>query len=91
MMKSTVAAVMDMTTNIMKNDVNPSIGLPKRNGTGLDGSGYNVLICPARIFAMALVKNHTPIKRHVNLTGESLETIDSPIGDKHNSPNVKIM
>jgi len=41
------------------------------------------------MFAKALVRNHTPISKHVNLAGESLDTIDKPIGDIHSSPRVK--
>ena len=33
-------------------------------------------------------KNHTPISNEANLTGANFTTIESPIGDKHNSPNV---
>jgi hypothetical protein len=33
------AAIIDMTTNIMKNAVKPSIGIPNKNGVGRVGSG----------------------------------------------------
>ena len=81
--------MVDITTNIMKNDEKLLIGIPSRYGVGKLGSGYNVLNCPASMLAKALVKNHTPIMRQQNLAGESLDTIDNPIGDMHSSPNVK--
>ena len=87
--RSITAAIIDITTNIMKNDEKVEIGIPKRYGVGKLGSGYNVLNWPASMLANALVKNHTPIMRQQNLAGESFDTIDNPIGDMHSSPNVK--
>ncbi len=43
---------------------------------------------PAAIFATKLLINHTPINTEANFTGANLDTIDKPIGDKHNSPTV---
>lgn len=43
---------------------------------------------PATTFATKLLISHTPISNEASFTGASLETIDSPIGDKHSSPIV---
>jgi hypothetical protein len=40
------------------------------------------------LFAAALAKNHVPIIKEDKRNGANLETIDNPIGDKHNSPIV---
>lgn len=47
-------------------------------------------ICDAPKLPAANENIHTPIIVEINLGGASLVTIDSPIGDIHNSPMVKI-
>ena len=86
-----MAAITDITTNIMKKVSNPVIGIPNKVGTiTLEGSGYKQDKNPANILEAAADKNHTPIKRETNLAGESFVTADNPIGDRHNSPKVII-
>lgn len=86
-----MAAMADIITNIMKKVSNPVMGIPNRVGTVvLEGSGYKHDKKPANILEAAADKNHTPIKRDMNLAGESLVTADSPIGDKQSSPKVII-
>lgn len=43
---------------------------------------------PLNLFPIEVEINHAPIIKAVNLAGDNLETIDNPIGDKHNSPTV---
>lgn len=50
----------------------------------------NEAINPAAIFAKKLLNIQTPIIREANLTGDNLETIDNPIGDRQSSPIVCI-
>ena len=86
-----MAAIIDITTNIMKKVSNPVMGIPNKMGTTvLEWSGYKQDKNPANKLEAAADKNHTPIKRETNLAGESLVTADKPIGDKHNSPKVII-
>src|SRR5438309_795207 len=42
----------------------------------------------ANLLAKKFDRNHTPMRRDTNFTGASLLTMDSPTGDKHNSPTV---
>ena len=39
-------------------------------------------------FAKKLLNNQTPIMIEAKRTGDNFETMDNPIGDRHNSPNV---
>ena len=43
---------------------------------------------PAIYFATAEDRNQNPIIKEANFFGDTLVTIDRPIGDKHSSPNV---
>ena len=43
---------------------------------------------PASQPAAEFAKNHIPINKEINFTGESFVTMESPTGDKHNSPIV---
>lgn len=43
---------------------------------------------PPNILAKKLLNSHTPIIREASFTGASLETMERPIGERHNSPNV---
>ena len=45
--------------------------------------------CPARMFATNDEASHTPISIDVRRAGESRETIDRPIGERHSSPKVE--
>ena len=82
------AAKADITTNMTKKEVNPSICNPIKTGLGLDGLGYNVLKSPAIMFEAADDKNQTPIIKHENFNGDNLDTIDNPMGEIHSSPKV---
>ena len=86
-----MAAKADITTNIMKNVSNPEIVIPNKIGAiFLDGSGYKLDRKPAIKLDAAADRNHTPIKRDMNLAGDSLVTADNPIGDMQSSPKVII-
>lgn len=50
--------------------------------------GNNAARLPANILDAALLMNHTPISKVANLAGLNWFTIDIPIGDNDNSPNV---
>jgi hypothetical protein len=50
--------------------------------------GIKALNVPANLLAAALAKNQVPIINEDKRNGANLETIDKPIGDKHNSPIV---
>ena len=82
------AAIPAITTKIIKKSYRFSILIPNKLGEGFPFSGYNPLSIPANLFAVADDKNHTPINKDAKRGGESLFTIDKPIGDKHNSPIV---
>ena len=45
-------------------------------------------INPPRMLAIPLLASHNPIRSVAYLIGASFDTIDNPIGDKHNSPTV---
>ena len=83
-----MAEVMERTMKIMKNEVNPSMGIPNSTGMGLAGSGYRVLKSPAMRLEAAVDRNHTPIKRQAKRGGESLDTMDRPMGEMQSSPRV---
>jgi len=83
-----MAEVMERTIKIMKKEVKPSIGILHSTGIGLAGSGYSVLKRPAMRLEAAVDRNQTPIKRQAKRGGDSLETMDRPMGDMHNSPRV---
>lgn len=53
-----------------------------------DSAPNKPAITPPSVFAIALEMNQNPIKSDAKRTGASLETIDNPTGDKHNSPQV---
>src|SRR6188508_411199 len=53
--------------------------------------GISALRVPANLLAAALARNQVPIIRDESLSGASLETIDKPMGERHNSPMVCIM
>lgn len=76
-----------ITTNIIKKSYNVAISIP-RNCFTSPPSGKSLLNIPAISFDIALLINQTPINKEPSLTGESLATIDNPIGDKQSSPNV---
>lgn len=84
------AAKADIIINIIKNDEYPAICIPNKVGMGIPGSGYKLLKSPAIIFDAADERNHTPIIRQENRSGDNLETIESPIGDMQSSPSVII-
>ena len=48
-------------------------------------SGYSELKEPANLLAVAIDRYQTPISNDANLAGESLFTIDKPIGESVNS------
>ena len=50
--------------------------------------GIKELNVPENLFAAAFAKNQVPIIKEDSRSGASFETIDKPIGDKHNSPIV---
>ena len=50
--------------------------------------GINADNVPANLFAAAFAKNHVPINKDENLAGDSLETIERPIGERQSSPTV---
>ena len=50
--------------------------------------GINAESVPANLFAAAFARNQVHINNDETLAGESLETIDNPIGDKQSSPIV---
>jgi hypothetical protein len=59
------------------------------------GSAFHTLVSSifalkvaANLLAAAVERNQTPINKEANFTGANLFTIESPIGDKHNSPKV---
>ena len=43
---------------------------------------------PPSVLAKKLLSSQQPIINEANFTGDSLETMESPIGDKQSSPNV---
>lgn len=45
-------------------------------------------ITPLNLFPIEVEMNHAPINKAVKRAGDNFETIDNPIGDKHNSPIV---
>lgn len=69
--------------------------MPKKEGNltaapsaaGPDG-GISALKVPANLLAAAFARNQVPIINEDNLRGANFETIESPIGDRHNSPMV---
>ena len=78
-----------MTIKIVKNEVKSFITNPNKDENSvLVGSGYRVLNCPASQFAAAFARNHVPINKEANRRGASFVTIESPIGDRDNSPKV---
>lgn len=50
--------------------------------------GYNVASLAARMLDAALDKNHIPISNEAKRAGESLLTIERPIGESVSSPIV---
>jgi hypothetical protein len=83
----TTAAKPDRNTKTIKKSFRLAIVCPKIC-VAFPPSGYNLLNMPAKSLAMAFARNQTPISRDANLTGDNLATIDKPIGERHNSPNV---
>ena len=64
------------------------MGMPSITGIGLAGSGYKLLKRPAIMLDAAEERNHTPISKQANRLGDSLDTMDNPMGDMHSSPKV---
>lgn len=87
------AATPHITMNTIKKSKRFAISKPK-NEVVLAASpfspppGINADKVPANLFAAAFAKNQVPINKEENLIGESLDTIDNPIGDKQSSPIV---
>ena len=77
--------------NKIKNSYKFVIWKPKNEVAPPDPSsppGIKALNVPANLFAAAFAKNQVPIIKDDKRKGANLETIDNPIGDKHNSPIV---
>ena len=62
--------------------------MPKRLLAALPSDGNSVASCPAKTLEAALLMNYTPISSEARCAGESLLTIDSPIGERQSSPRV---
>ena len=85
-----------MMINNIKNSYKLVISNPRKEGfttgpvmaSAPAVGGINALNVPANLFAAALAKNQVPIINEDKRNGANLETIDKPIGDKHNSPIV---
>ena len=86
-MNSIIDAIAEITTKIIKKSNSVAISNPT-NDLGLPASGYKELRDPASLLAVAIDKYHTPISSDAKRAGESLFTIDSPIGDRVSSPVV---
>ena len=84
---STIAATAAINTKIIKKSNKVTILNPK-NDFDFPASGYSVLNVPASLLEVAIDKYHTPISNEANRTGDSLLTMDKPMGDRLNSPIV---
>ena len=85
------AAAPDMIINNTKNSYKFVIWKPKKlvaPPVPSSPPGIKALNVPANLLAAALAKNQVPIIKEDKRKGASLETMDKPIGDKHNSPIV---
>ena len=78
----------DIIANIVKKSVNVATSNPQNDLAGSPSIGNNVARLPARMLLAALLINQTPISRLANRTGDSLFTIDRPIGESDSSPMV---
>ena len=72
----------------MKKSDSVTISMPNTLAGILPGAGSSVANCPARMFAVALLINHTPIKSDARCVGDRRLTNDSPMGDSDSSPIV---
>jgi len=54
----------------------------------LSKTSHNPAKTPDNLLPMLVAKNHPPINNAVSLGGLNLDTNESPIGDRHNSPIV---
>lgn len=80
-------AIADITTKIIKKSYRVDISKPI-NILLLPASGYRELSDPANLLAVAIDKYQTPISRDANRAGDSLFTMDKPIGESVSSPVV---
>ena len=72
----------------MKKSERVTISRPKTEAGVLPGAGNRVANCPARMLAVALLMNHTPMSNEARCVGERRLTSDSPMGESDSSPMV---